>query len=51
VKIGALERETHQKRITAAEKKYTRKTAGHTGTDYKTNTDIAKGIKYNPSFV
>jgi hypothetical protein len=37
-------RERDARRITAAEKKYMRKTAGHTGTDYKTNTDIAKGL-------
>jgi hypothetical protein len=30
------------RRITAAEMKYLRKTAGHTWTDYKTNTEVAK---------
>jgi hypothetical protein len=30
------------RRITAAEMNYMRKTAGHTWTDYKTNTEIAK---------
>jgi hypothetical protein len=30
------------KRITAADMKYMRETTGFTGTDYKTNTDIAK---------
>jgi hypothetical protein len=31
-------------RITAAEMKHTRKTAGHTWTDYKPNTRIAKEL-------
>jgi len=30
------------RRITAAEMKYMRRTAGHTWTDYKTNAQIAK---------
>jgi len=30
------------RRITAAEMKYMRKTAGYTRTDYKTNTQIVK---------
>jgi len=30
------------RRITAAEMKYTRRTAGYTRTDYKTNTQFAK---------
>jgi hypothetical protein len=30
------------RRITAAEAKYMRRTAGYTRTDYKTNTQIAK---------
>jgi hypothetical protein len=30
------------KRLTAAEKKYMRRTAGYTWTDYKTNTQIPK---------
>jgi hypothetical protein len=30
------------RRITAAEMKYIRNTAGYTWTDYKTNTEIAK---------
>ena len=33
------------RRITAAEMKYMRRTAGYTGTDYKTNTQIAKELK------
>jgi hypothetical protein len=33
------------RRITAAVMKYMRRTAGYTWTDYKTNTQIAKGIK------
>jgi hypothetical protein len=31
-------------RITAVDMKYMRNTTGFTGTDYKTNTDIAKEI-------
>jgi len=33
------------RRITAAEMKYMRKTAGYTWTDYKTNTHITKELK------
>jgi len=33
------------RRITAAEMKYMRRTAGYTRTDYKTNTQIAKELK------
>jgi len=33
------------RRITAAEMKYMRITAGYTGTDYKTNTQIAKELQ------
>jgi hypothetical protein len=33
------------RRITAAEMKYTRRTAGYTWTDYKTNAQIAKELK------
>ena len=36
------------RRITAAEAKYMRITAGYTRTDYKTNTQIAKGLKITP---
>jgi len=36
------------RRITAAEMKYMRRTAGYTGTDYKTNTQIAKELKISP---
>jgi len=36
------------RRITAAEMKYMRRTAGYTGTDYKTNTQIAKELKITP---
>jgi hypothetical protein len=36
------------RRITAADMKYMRRTAGYTWTDHKTNTEIAK--EYNPSF-
>jgi len=33
------------RRITAAEMKYLRRTAGYTGTDYRTNAQIAKELK------
>jgi hypothetical protein len=33
------------RRVTAAEMKYMRKTAGYTWTDYKTNAQIAKELK------
>jgi len=33
------------RRITAAEIKYMRRTAGYTWTDYKTNAQIAKELK------
>jgi hypothetical protein len=33
------------RRITAAEIKYMKRTAGYTRTDYKTNTQIAKELK------
>ena len=33
------------RRITAAEMKYMRRTAGYTRTDYKTNTQTAKQLK------
>jgi len=36
------------RRITAAEMKYMRRTAGYTGTDCKTNTQIAKVLKITP---
>jgi len=36
------------RRITAAEMKYMRRTAGYTWTDYKTNEQIAKEIKITP---
>jgi hypothetical protein len=38
---------TDAKPITVAEMKYMRRTAGYTWTEYKTNTQIAKGIKNN----
>ena len=39
------------RRITAAEMKYTRRTAGYTWTDYKTNKQTnCKGIKNNTNF-
>jgi len=36
------------RRITAAEMKYMRRTAGYTWTDYKTNTQITKDLKITP---
>ena len=36
------------RRITAAEMKYMRRTAGSLGTDYKTNAQIAKELKITP---
>jgi len=36
------------RRITAAEMKYTRRTAGYTWTDYKTNLHIAKELEVTP---
>jgi len=36
------------RRITAAEMKYMRRTAGYIGTDYKTNVQNAKELKITP---
>jgi len=36
------------RRITAAEMKYTRPTAGYTSTDYETNAQITKELKITP---
>jgi hypothetical protein len=36
------------RRISAAELKYMRRTAGYTWTDYKTNLDIAKELEITP---
>jgi len=36
------------RRIKAAEMKYMRRTAGYTGTDYKTNIQIGKELKITP---
>jgi len=38
------------RRITAAEMKYMRRTAGYTWTDYKTNAQIANELKNNTNF-
>jgi hypothetical protein len=43
VKIGPL-KTRDLRRITAAEMKHTRKTAGHIWTDCKTNTEVAKEL-------
>jgi len=40
-----LSRQRDARRMTAAEMKYMRRTAGYTWTDYKTNTQIAKEFK------
>jgi DNA-binding sugar fermentation-stimulating protein len=37
------------RRITAAEMKYVRRTAGYIWTDYKTNAQIAKELKITPT--
>ena len=37
------------RRITAAEVKYMRRTAGHIWTDYKTNAQISKQLKITPT--
>ena len=39
------------RRITAAEMKYMRRTAGYTWTDYKTSAQIAKELKITPVWV
>jgi hypothetical protein len=39
------------RRMTAAEKKYNRKTVGYIWTDYKTNTEITKELKITPLLV
>ena len=38
------------RRITAAEMKYMRRTAGYTWTDYRANAQIAKELKNNTNF-
>jgi len=38
------------RRITAAEMKYMRRTAGYTWTDYKSNAQIAKALKITQIF-
>jgi len=43
-KLGTIEARD-VKRITAAEMKYMRRTAGYTWTDYKTNVQITKELK------
>jgi hypothetical protein len=44
-KLGLLKQAS---RITAAEMKYMRRTAGYIRTDYKTNIQIAKELKITP---
>jgi hypothetical protein len=39
----------YARRITAAEMKHTRRTAGNIWTDYKTNIQIAKELKITPT--
>ena len=38
------------RRITAAEMKYMRRTAGYTWTDYKTNAQISMELKITPNY-
>jgi hypothetical protein len=38
----------YARRITAAQTKYMRRTAGYTRTDYKTNTQTTKELKITP---
>jgi len=38
------------RRITAAQMKYMRRTGGYTWTDYKTNNTNCKGVKNNSNF-
>jgi len=40
--------DSDDRRITAAEMKYMRRTAGYTWTDYETNAQIAKELKITP---
>jgi hypothetical protein len=46
-KLGVF-KASDTRRITAAEKKYMRRTAGYIWTDYKTNTQLAKELKITP---
>jgi len=48
-KLGTI-KASDTRRITAAEMKYMRRTAGYTWTDYKTNAQIAKELKITPIF-
>ena len=41
-------KERDARRLTAAEMKYMRRTAGYTWTDYKTNAQITKELKITP---
>jgi len=41
-------KESDARRITTAEMKYMRRTAGYTWTDYKTNAQIANELKITP---
>jgi len=46
-KLGTIDARD-ARRITAADMKYMRRTAGYTWTDYKTNAQIAKELKITP---
>jgi len=46
--VLAFIKATDTRRITAAEMKYMRRTAGYTWTDYKTNTQTANELKITP---
>jgi hypothetical protein len=47
-KLGLHIKAKDARRITAAEMKYMRRTAGYTWSDYKTYTQIAKELKITP---
>ena len=49
-KLGLLKQGTPRRITAAAEMKYMRRTAGYTGTDYRTNTQIAKELKITQIF-
>ena len=48
LKVTCTIRARDARRITAAEMKYMRRTAGYTWTDYKTNAQITKELKITP---
>ena len=48
-KLGTI-KARDARRITAAEMKYMRRSAGYIWSDYKTNAQIAKELKITPNF-